>query len=433
MYLKVPYFCVRCNTSTQHTATVTCRASTTNDQEGHVLQIGCPASWHDEVTKDLCLGSNSSEPLTRIPVYNYETNVTFNNVYCALCNNVSNIRYWQIKFAFQNSSDLEKAKKMSLARLLNTYKNWTTEPASSELQEFCIPGVKGIPATIVNQNSDTKTTWSLCKAYYMKVTDTDGIEYNNPHCGLLISNAPPIFDCAHTNAHGPTPPGITLIFIFMSKGTPALSKNYNQRVQEYSCQPNEVYDPFEDRCRTFLVSSTTVILFYNSDINNISCTRVSYNSSEYVSYPNGSILILSQQKIYTNKSYTSKGDNILLCTNFTTNYTRNVYDSSTSSREGLVASILGLVGSVISTTASLCLLLTRVAFRELRTLYGKSIMNLASSLVIFHIAFFISSDTEFPTVCDAINGVRRYTLLAMFAWMSVMAYDASRRFTAAGK
>ena len=401
-----------------------------------MVHIGCPVSWDDEVTKDLCLGVNSSEPLTRIPVYDYETNLTFNNVYCSLCNNVSSFRYWQINFEFQKSSDLEMSKNMSIMRLLNTYKNWIAEPASSELQQFCIPSIKRIPATIVNHNSDTKTMWSFCKAYSMKVLDADNIEYNNPHCGLLISNAPPIFDCARDNgpAHsGIKLPSYTLIFTFKPKGTSVLSKSHDQRVQEYSCNPGEVYDPFKNRCRTFLVSSTTIRLFNNSGINNSPCTGVSYNSSEYVSYPNGSILILSQQKIYTNKSYTRKGDNILLCTNFTTNYTRSFYNSGVSPQASFVASILGLVGSVISTTASLCLLLTRVLFRELRTLNGKNIMSLASSLVIFHIAFLILNDTEFSTVCDVIIGVRHYTLLAMFAWMSVIAYDVSRTFTAAGK
>ena len=73
----------------------------------------------------------------------------------------------------------------------------------------------------------------------------------------------------------------------------------------------------------------------------------------YVSYPNGSILILSQQKIYTNESYTRKGDNAVLCTNFTTNYTRSVSNSGAGPRASSVASIFELVGSSISITTSL--------------------------------------------------------------------------------
>ena len=403
-----------------------------------MVHVGCPVSWHDEVTKNLCFGSNSSEPLTRIPVYDYATNVTYNNVYCSLCNNVSNFRYWQIKFVFQNSSELGVAKNMSITRLLNTYKNRTIEPASSDFQEFCIPGVEEFHSTTFNQNSHTKTLWSFCKEYSMKVTDDYNIEYNNPHCGLLISKAPPLFYCAQNQ--GPPPGGIkpppstyALIFSFKPKGTLVLPRNHDQRFQEYSCKPSEVYDPFENRCRMFTVFSMTERLFNISDINITACTRVSYNSSEYVSYPNGSILILSQQKIYTNKSYTRKGDNVLLCTDFTTNYTRSVNNRGATFPASFVANILGRVGSAISITASIGLLLIRVLFRELRTLYGKNIMSLAISFVIFHIAFLISNQTELPTVCDVFIGVRHYTLLAIFAWMSVMAYDVSRTFTAAGK
>ena len=237
-----------------------------------MVQIGCPVSWHDEVIKNLCFGVNISELLTRSPVYDYETNLTFNNVYCSLCNNVSNFRYWQIKFPFRKSSDLEMAKNMSIMKLLNMFKNWITESASSELQEFCIPGVKEFPATAVNQNSHTKTLWSFCKAYSMKVKAEDNTKYNNPHCRLLISNATSKFQCLEERVYTP-PYGYALIFSFKTEGTPGISpKNHDQRVQEYSCQPHKVYDPFENRCRTFIVSSTSIRLFNKSDISNSSCT-----------------------------------------------------------------------------------------------------------------------------------------------------------------
>ena len=325
------------------------------------------------------------------------------------------------------------AKNMSITRLHNTYKNWSTESASSELQEFCIPGVKKIPATAFNQKSHINTLWSFCKAYSMKVTDKDQMEYKNPHCELLINNSASVFYCTAELDHPLAEHSVyAVIFTFRPKGTQSLLTSHGQRVQEYSCQPHEVYDPFEDRCRVTITSSTTIELFNKSDINNSACGEVSYNSSDYISYSNGTILILSQQKIYTNKSYTRKGDNILLCFNFTANCTKSTYNSCVNLQTNSVATILERIGSSISITASICLLLTRVVFRELRTLNGKNIMSLASSLVIFHIAFLIPNRKDVPTVCDVITGVRHYILLAMFAWISVMAYDVSRTFTEAG-
>ena len=399
-----------------------------------MVQIGCPVSWHDEVTKDLCLASDNSKPLTRVPVFDYKENISFNNVYCALCNNVSNFRYWQIKFLFRDFSEKEMAKNKSLMSLLDIYKNWSTEPASSDLKELCIPGLKEMPGITFDQDNSTKTLWSFCTAYSMKViTCGKSMKYKNPHCDFLMNNDTLTFDCLQFGICNV--PGMALIFSFKPKGTLVPPRDQDQRVQEYSSQPREVYDPFASRCRTITISSTTIRLFNKSDtlINNSSCTRVFYNSSEYFPYPNGSILVLSQQKIYANKSYIRKGDNILLCTNYTTNYTKIVNNSVVNPQKTSMARILEQVCSAISITASLCLLLTRVLFRELRTLNGKNIMSLAFSLLVFHVVFLISNPTEFPTVCDVITGVRHYTLLAMFAWMSVIAYDVSRTITAAGK
>ncbi|KAJ7393941.1 hypothetical protein OS493_003610 [Desmophyllum pertusum] len=137
--------------------------------------------------------------------------------------------------------------------------------------------------------------------------------------------------------------------------------------------------------------------------------------------------------MYNNDSYILLNQTLILCSNFTRNYTRIrtrivLHQSTQSSIR--VLRIITYVGFSLSIIALLFLLVTYFLFAELRTYPGKKVMHLSCALIAMQSVYFATDpDVVSSAVCAVMGAFLHYFILAAFLWMSVIAHNARKTFS----
>ena len=83
---------------------------------------------------------------------------------------------------------------------------------------------------------------------------------------------------------------------------------------------------------------------------------------------------------------------------------------------------------LLSILSLIVLLTTYIIFPELRTLPGKNLMNLATSLLMFAISWLILGFTSHPNYCQVLITIQHYFLVASFTSMSVISFHTYKTF-----
>ncbi|KAJ7358866.1 hypothetical protein OS493_020704 [Desmophyllum pertusum] len=161
-----------------------------------------------------------------------------------------------------------------------------------------------------------------------------------------------------------------------------------------NCTFNKVYDPFRERCLPVHSSRS------NSNKTNMTdqCWGPRFPSHELVVLSNNSVFIIPHSKLYNNDSYILVNQTLILCINFTRNYTsRNytkkvtpTYNNEKPPSHAHALRILTYVGSSLSIIALLFLLVTYFLFAELRTYPGKMVMHLSCAMIAMQSVYFAS-------------------------------------------
>ena len=398
--------------------------------KGYIMIGKCRYTWKNNAVEKRCRSQNETDPVATVPVYDYKRNTTFANVFCAICNDVyvTNITYWKMKVNFPNKIERDSARNKSLQLLLNIY-NWSVVPHPPRSAKFCIPQPGAMLAN--DYKLPTKFNYTLrflCRKYVLPVqTFPDPKQFRNPHCGRLSSVQTQNFSCCYpTGTRSTFHQSFSLIFSFNPKGSQILGES------ALSDKPKttEVSVPFEVLCMHFLDKHSSISLTrYNR--NDTHCPRCfAFNIADVVMYDNGTVFLPPRRALYNNDSYILINNTILFCANVTKGEARF---SSISSRNSSVSSVLTIIGSVVSLTSLVFFLMTRFLFQELRSLHGRNLISLSCALLTFQVLFLVSDQSQTGVVCDVITGTLHYTLLAMFAWMSAVAYDVSNTLTSKGK
>jgi len=232
--------------------------------------------------------------------------------------------------------------------------------------------------------------------------------------------------------------------------------------KEFSCRFDEVYDPYVGTCKRVAESRTVGGLFKGTGeeekrgnrarmqlnvtlrtINetklnestkkewNAHCIGLAYNKTEYFLLSNGSVYLKRHKRVYNNMTYKIHDNTLLLCLNFSRNYTRTEDEGGKQKITKTPASLqlLTLIGCMVSVVSLALLLITYVLFAELRNLPGKIIINLTLSLLLYQSVFFLALKNDDPDTCFAIAVLLHFFVLSSFTWMNVMAYDVHRIFT----
>ena len=169
------------------------------------------------------------------------------------------------------------------------------------------------------------------------------------------------------------------------------------------------------------------------------CRGPRYLPNEFRVLRNGSVNIFPHDKIYDNGSYILTHDGLVLCSNFTRNFTVSVVKTVEQNVNGephqsLTLRIITYVGFALSIVFLLFLLVTYFLFAELRTNFGKMVMHLSCAMIAMQSVYFACDpDVVSSAVCAVMGALLHFTILAVFFWMSAIAHNTQKTFANPGK
>ena len=350
----------------------------------------CPTSWWNPPIKRACKKSNyTADPLVALPVFDVTTNVSYANIYCAMCNGKSrNLHFWSVKIvhAPRRSSTLQDIKYTDTV--------WHTIPIDAKKTEKCIA------TPLVANRKPRRKIDRLCRSYANVIEWLDGNQpmrlLKNPHCALLEDATALVNKTVNcpTNVNVPNV-GIrdySTIFVFSIYAEHFIDSFVKTVPVKFSCPVHTFYNPFEEKC--LLVPSK------HSSVEKKDTKNVSHTNDESRS----------------------------------TTPTTHVHDprieSGKSSDYSLTLRITTCVGFSLSVTALLFLLMTYFLFAELRTFPGKMAMQLSCAMIALQSVYF-ASDTDVVSwaVCAVMGALLHYFNLVVFLWTGCIAHDTHKTFT----
>lgn len=308
----------------------------------------------------------------------------------------------------------------------------------------CIPRFQD--CKVMSQQVNDSNCQMECLRYAFPVChgNVAKIRFRNPQCALCNGFKPVDLgnDCV-SGSGPPVPPPLTILFDFTS------TSRFNIRVDERKegvsqqvertivCSDDELYDPYAASCKKVVsledYSDPRQDKQNGSDFWNPNCTIVAFNKTDFKQLRNGSIYLKKHRKTYVNNTYRFMDDKLLLCVNFSRNFTRSDNTRRYQRREitrttPASLQLLTFIGSIMSIVSLILLLLTYIMFTELRNLPGKILINLAISLLLYQSFFFVGGETDDHDTCLSVAVLLHFFVLSSFTWMNVMAYDVHRIF-----
>ena len=394
----------------------------------------CPSSWRKIETARACMSANySADPAVILPLLDITTNITYANIYCAMCHGKSrDLRHWSFRIQKGHSPV-----NISLQDVRSIKASWEAIPIGNIIPEKCV-----VTPPEANNGPDT-TIKRLCRSYAKSIllgkvdkrqiqsSDEKGqSNFKNPDCALLSN--PDLLDnqtvlCGRSRRIPPKLPSMLFVFSDRAKNSPQI-RVPAVRVK-LNCEINEVYDPFRERCLPVHMSHSESRSIHVTQ----KCQGLRFLPDEFRMFTNNSVFVIPHRKIYNNNTFNIVNKTLILCANFSQNYTREstasrVKNESLSSHS-LALRIVTCVGFSLSIISLLILLVTYFLFAELRTYPGKKVMHLSCAMIIMQTGYFVSYPDVVPAaVCAVLGALLHYSILVMFLWMSVMACYTQKTF-----
>lgn len=383
----------------------------------------------------LCTANSLS---LELPVLDLDDSSVYKNMFCARCNHATNPVYWKFSASCIGrftEHDIPKNRTLMLEFIKNNCKWSFTDPIVNENLKNCL-AVKVSCKTSQPHNSLLSY---LCSFYALHFCHS--IEYKNPHCEICQGNDLSAFSCNCDTP--PNPPSnndteggflpLDILFDFSSSIQTVKIGQTTTTVKNKKCEHGFVFDPFTEKCIKVYVLDRPIS--NNDSYVRYKCSKgsgfVEINLLSITMWPNGSIWIPLHKKTYDNGSYFINGSRAFICMNLTRHFTETTTifseDANFKRRQ-----ILTFVGCAISMISLILLLAVYITIPELRTLPGKNLMSLSSSMLFYHTAFLMAGQTAYPSLCMVVSVVLHYSLLSSFCWMSVMAFDVSKTFSKTG-
>lgn len=406
-----------------------------NEVRGFVMIARCPLSWNGTETAQACMSTNySSDLLFALPVVDIMTNVTYANIYCAMCHNKTyDIFFWSL-FIVNKQSSLPSLQEFNPDSTI-----WEARPVGDVKK--CIT----TPAETFRRPETNER--HLCNLYANSISVHRPTQppklFKNAHCAILekFNLSDGTLNCG-INLHGRFPPTLkSALFVFSTNAKPEAvwKKGNNVFFVNYSCQIGEFYDPFKRRC---------LPVHYDTNLTKTTkhkqCHGPPFRPAEFTVLNNNSVFIFSLKKIYDNDSYILANRSLVLCLNIsrlymftkppkTTIHIKNSKKQANNNKpqdEGFALRIITYVGFSLSFLSLLFLLLTYFMFAELRTYPSKMVMHLSVAMIAMKSVYFAADpDVVSSTVCAVMGSLLHYFILVVFLWMSVIAHNAQQTFS----
>ena len=422
---------------------------------GYAVWNTCPQNWTERSVRQKCQDEDQNDLLRNLPVFNKDSHVTYKNIFCSRCNGAVNTSYWKIKFDCEtwfNVTTLNLGDRMTLL-LQNCSVNKSPQDTQLKFLKRCIPRFQDCSNTSQEKNESYCQRECLRYAFPFCFGTVEKIRFRNPQCALCNGFKPNDLESECEADSGGVSPPLTILFDFSSTSKYSVvvkdrKENVVKRTkQELSCALDEVYDPYEGSCKTIDSTGSQTAGHEKSKGNETeanqgnrtglhpNCTFIAFNKTDYVQLSNSSVYLKLHNKIYSNTTYTIRDNRLLLCVNFSRNFTATKTEPGIQhqiTKTPASLQLLTSIGCIVSMVSLVLLLITYILFAELRNLPGKIIINVAFSLLLYQSVLFSAVKTDDQETCLAVAVLLHYFVLSSFTWMNVMAYDVHRIFTTTG-
>ena len=216
---------------------------------------------------------------------------------------------------------------------------------------------------------------------------------------------------------------------------------YRQEIRQVTCTRPRLYQYgeyiFLDDLRIRILSTGAIYqqfeYYMNSTVENASVTvclktvphqcngsYIKLNSSEF--YFTNNLTLVYNSLVYELGDYVYNNKIVYVCVKFEREYETT---GSNTREDDLALVILTWIGFIVSITGLLVLFITYVIFKELRSLPGKNLMNLSLSLCLAEVFWLVGSTLDnYPTTCTIVAIANHYFFLAFFAASSVIAFHS---------
>ena len=410
---------------------------------------------------NLCEAQSLSSP----PVSDNRTGLVYRNRYCAQCHGVPDKEQLSWRSQWRCNDTLQE-----------TFNSGNSTIDAEQLLNFCNVSAFVQPASLSSSplrprtcsarviytcqpppgtdtsSAEYRALSDLCRSQLVDVRITGSSNttlYKNEFCARcstfgqdmkILCPPMPERDVGQMDLPPPNTFAIFLDITGSGKVVIAIENIVVTSTVEQSCGEGQVFDVYSNVCRESLcqpgyIYNGTCLLLSLLDSN---CTLIALNETEYRMITNQVIYWIALEQNVSVQGYNSQG-NPLVCTNFTTNFTSEVNETITRTLYGYPAAfaILSYVGLSLDVVAGAILLFTYTAFAEMRTFYGKLLMNFVLVLLLGDLTFLLGTALFAVTlenvVCQVVAILLHYLFLARFVWMSLLSLNVARHFYHAAK
>ena len=231
-----------------------------------------------------------------------------------------------------------------------------------------------------------------------------------------------IIDCLPPQRVTP-PSSFTLLFDIRGNSGGLVSEGYSTTITA-SCSKGEVFDPIDQTCRQTICPAVY-------ETNGGFCAIAMCDEGLIVLHESEFELLDNDTLLFRNEAFEIVGYNDsspIICSNFSQNGT--IERNMTVYSYPPVFSVLTYVGCSLSVVGCVVVLLTYSLFKELRSLPGQILMNLASTILatclFLMIGIPIITSIEKDELCEAAAIFLHLLVLSQFSWMSIMSFELLR-------
>lgn len=466
------------------------KGMTTDERQGtaHYWMIGQCPNVVSKIAKDeneekfmrgtdlLCETDQFSSP----PVTDIATGLVYRNRYCASCHGIPQARwspwssFWECLESFWQVIEEVEDDVMDIATVLQSCKptvfdKFIRSPDEDRMLKYplrqCEPLVHSCPEQWTSELSELNYQKIVVKCINEPVSSiisvSSGTAYKNIYCAFC--NEPD----AASNGHLQCMPsqvqsivpfavpnsitgGFTLLLDIEETGRQVVRDEdlVITSIKSESCGDGQVYDFYSNICRATLClpgyifdgARCLVIVEGNAseDIHPSNCSLIALSETEYHNVSSSTIYWIEADIISTIVGYNSAGAPII-CTNFTANHTITVNETVTMSffQYPEAFTVLTYVGLSLDILASILFLITYCCFTELRTFYGKLLMNFVLVVLLGDIIFLGGTATysyyQEEILCQTLAILLHYVFLARFVWTVLLSLKLTVTFYKASK
>lgn len=409
------------------------------------MRTSCARDWHDRQVRAECEETAAEgDPFLDIPVTSRNTNITYRNVRCAVCNRDFNVKMWK---AFLRSISSERPGSCSPRSdpsecpLFLGCPDFMHKHKPQQYFRVCKSDViADCPADFHSRNEKLREG---CRAYFAPVTDQlTRLTYKNPFCAAcygvqredmrcpedrLVDYPSTEWDEESIPDEEFLPSYALLIDVDFARGGVKVGL-------EDRCAPNQAYDPWKERCRNLVCGQLyekqegrcvagALMKAYNSAVHHTllasNCSKVALDKDEFTLWNNytttlrnGDLLVPGEYELLHNT--------ILICA-FSPRMSMYKFKD--------IGGYFTLAGSVVSLSCLLIKMCLYFSTSSVKKLPDHLILMLSASIFAAQLLFlFILIVENYRTLCVAVGLLVHYFFLASFFWTNALAFDLWRSF-----